>query len=101
MTWTRALLIVMAVLLTLVSARLWLSRDGMPEVWRLEEAIERQQAENDALVERNAALDAEVRDLRDGLDAVEERARTELGMTGPGETFIQIVEDERPAPDGG
>ena len=70
--------------------RLWLSGDGMREVWRLGGAIEAQQAENDRLRERNRTLAAEVRDLKTGYEAVEERARFELGLVKPGEVFVQI-----------
>ncbi len=73
--------------------RLWLSRDGMQDVWRLQRAVAEQREENRILRERNASLEAEVRDLKEGLEAVEERARTELGMIGEGETYYQVVED--------
>jgi cell division protein FtsB len=86
--------IVGALLLAAVLAlqyRLWLSGDGMREVWRLGGAIEAQQAENDRLRERNRTLAAEVRDLKEGRAAVEERARMDLGMIGVNETFFQVV----------
>lgn len=69
--------------------RLWVSPDGMREVWRLEHAIAAQSQENDRLRDRNSTLAAEVRDLKDGRAAIEERARTDLGMIGPNETFYQ------------
>ncbi len=71
--------------------RLWVSPDGMREVWRLEKAIAAQTAENDQLHERNSTLAAEVRDLKEGRAAIEERARTDLGMVGANETFYQVV----------
>ncbi len=71
--------------------RLWVSGNGMREVWRLEQAIAAQQQENDGLASRNRALAAEVRDLKDGQAAIEERARTDLGMIGASETFYQVV----------
>jgi len=74
--------------------RLWLSGSGMREVWRLEQAIATQQHENDGLEARNRALAAEVRDLKDGHAALEERARTDLGMIGANETFYQVVPPE-------
>jgi cell division protein FtsB len=77
--------------------RLWASPDGMRDVWRLEEAIEVQSGENDRLKERNSTLAAEVRDLKEGRAAIEERARTDLGMVGSNETFYQVVP---PAPTG-
>lgn len=77
--------------------RLWVSPDGMRDVWRLEQAIEVQSGENDRLKERNSTLAAEVRDLKEGRAAIEERARTDLGMVGSSETFYQVVP---PAPTG-
>ncbi len=71
--------------------RLWVSPDGMREVWRLEKAIAAQSDENDQLTERNSTLAAEVRDLKEGRAAIEERARTDLGMVGANETFYQVV----------
>ena len=65
---------------------------SVAEVWELRQAVERQRAENEALRERNLALEAEVADLKQGLAAIEERARTELGMIREGEVFYQIVE---------
>ena len=75
--------------------RLWLAPDGMREVWRLRDAVAEQREENRMLRERNDSLEAEVRDLKEGLEAVEERARTELGMIEDGETFYQVVENVR------
>ena len=63
----------------------------MREVWRLEKAIEAQEQENAGLNERNRTLAAEVRDLKEGRTAIEERARTDLGMIGANETFYQVV----------
>jgi cell division protein FtsB len=93
----RPLIVIFAVVLALTQLKLWLSDDGMREVWALEEQVALQTAENAALAERNAALEAEVLDLKQGLDAVEERARSELGMVGHDETFYQIA----PRPAGG
>ncbi|HEY5568859.1 MAG TPA: cell division protein FtsB [Gammaproteobacteria bacterium] len=87
----RPLIVIFAVVLALTQLKLWLSDDGMREVWALEEQVALQTAENAALAERNAALEAEVLDLKQGLDAVEERARSELGMVGHDETFYQIA----------
>jgi cell division protein FtsB len=82
-------------LLTLaLQYRLWLTPQGMPEVSRLESALAAQRSENATLTERNVQLEAEVDDLRQGLDAVEERARTELGMIGREESFFEVVESE-------
>jgi cell division protein FtsB len=75
----------------LLQARLWVSAEGMREVWRLQDQVLERTDENRALAVRNGVLQAEVRDLKQGLDAVEERARVELGMIAPGETFFQIT----------
>jgi cell division protein FtsB len=86
--------IVAGLLLTALLAlqyRLWVSSDGIREVWRLERAIALQSEENDRLKERNSTLAAEVRDLKEGRAAIEERARTDLGMVGSNETFYQVV----------
>ena len=84
----------LAVALLALQYRLWVSGSGMREVWRLEQAIATQQQENDGLEARNRALAAEVRDLKDGSAALEERARTDLGMIGANETFYQVVPPE-------
>ena len=87
--------IVIAVLLILLVAlqvRLWLGSGGMSEMRRLEAALEAQREENARLEARNNRLAAEVHDLKEGLEAVEERARTELGMIGKDETYYQLVD---------
>jgi cell division protein FtsB len=71
--------------------RLWLSDDGVREVHRLQDAVASQKQQNAELQERNEQLAAEVKDLKEGLDAVEERARSDLGMVGANETFYQVV----------
>jgi len=76
--------------------RLWAGPDGVPQVLELRRAIEAQRQRNAELAERNRALAAEVRDLKHGLAAVEERARQELGMIGRDETFFRIVPREGP-----
>lgn len=91
MRWVAGLL---ALLLVGLQLRLWSDEGGLPEVWRLEAAVAEQRAANAGLAERNRALRAEVEDLKRGLDAIEERARSELGMIGEGETFFLLVDDE-------
>lgn len=88
MKWLAAALL--AVVLGL-QYRLWLSGDGVREVARLAEAVERQKAENEELLARNRQMIAEVADLKSGMAAIEERARSELGMIGRNETFFQVV----------
>ena len=90
MRWLPWLLII---LLLLVQYRLWVGDGSLAEVWGLHKQVKIQQQENQGLGERNQALEAEVQDLKQGLDAIEERAREELGMVKNGETFYQIVED--------
>jgi cell division protein FtsB len=77
--------------LLVLQYRIWASPNGMREVWRLERAIGVQAEENGRLAERNRTLAAEVRDLKEGKKAIEERARTDLGMVKVNETFFQVV----------
>lgn len=77
----------LSVLLLLLQVRLWVSDDGYREVARLASLITGQTAENARLNQRNQRLEAEVIELRKGDSAVEERARADLGLIGPGETF--------------
>ena len=87
----RVLIAIFALALALLQLKLWISDGGMQEVWELKARVEAQSAENAALAARNAALEAEVRDLKEGLDAIEERARSELGMVKRNETFYQVT----------
>jgi cell division protein FtsB len=84
--------------LVLLQYRLWLSDQGMREVSRLQAAVELQASANREQAERNRQLVAEVTDLRGGLTALEERARSELGMVGNSETFYQVVTAATPPP---
>jgi len=88
------ILLLLILLLGLLQWKLWRGDGGLQEVRRLEQAVARQEAENRRLAERNRALAEEVLDLRSGLEAVEERARSELGMIKKDETFYQVVEEE-------
>ena len=86
---------VIAILLTtfvVLQSQLWLGDRGMPSVHRLEAAVASQREDNARLDARNRRLAAEVHDLKEGLEAVEERARSDLGMIGRDETFYQIIE---------
>ena len=74
-----------------LQAELWLSDDGYRKTLKLRDAVVEQRALNETLRDRNAALDAEVINLKEGRDAAEERARTDLGMIGEQETFYQVV----------
>jgi len=71
---------------------LWLGDGGVLAYWKLRQEIDAQKSENETLRERNAALEAEVRDLKEGHEALEERARSELGLIRRGETFYQLIE---------
>ncbi|MDQ3287080.1 MAG: cell division protein FtsB [Pseudomonadota bacterium] len=95
MRWLRVLLVLLVGLLALLQLRLWTGEGGMRSVAVLEEGVQSQSRENVGLQQRNAALAAEVEDLKTGEAAVEERARSELGMILPGETFYRVVESER------
>jgi cell division protein FtsB len=85
------LALALGVLLVLLQFRLWVGDGSVAEVWGLRQQVEAQRSENAALRERNQALEAEVLDLKTGLAAIEERARSELGMIKDGETFLQVV----------
>ena len=88
----------LATALVLLQYRLWLSDQGVREVSRLQAALELQASANHEQAERNRQLAAEVIDLRGGLTALEERARSELGMVGNSETFYQVVTAATPLP---
>jgi len=94
----RTLTFVLAGLLLAIQYPLWLGKGGWARVWEHDRQLGAQRARNDALQARNTALDAEVRDLKQGLEAVEERARFELGMVRPDEVFFQIVDRPRVSP---
>lgn len=81
------------VLLLALQYQLWISKDGLGELRQLSRSIKQQRHENATLIERNQVLKAEVQDLKSGLDALEERARSGLGMIKQGETFFQVVEE--------
>lgn len=88
----RSMIIVLLLILCGLQYRLWLGEPNIRQVWQLQNDISKQQQENQLLIERNQRLEAEVADLKDGLKAIEERARSELGLIKEGETFFRIVE---------
>jgi cell division protein FtsB len=94
----RIFAVILAAALILLQYRLWLSEQGMREVTRLQAAVQTQQAVNREQRERNRQLAAEVADLKGGMSALEERARSELGMVGNAETFYQVVSAATPVP---
>lgn len=91
MKWIIALL---TVLLLMLQFRLWVGDGGIPKVIHLQQEVTEAEKEKQRLQERNRELDAEVTDLKKGFDAIEERARSELGMIGKDETFYQIVPEK-------
>ena len=84
---------ILVILLVLLQYPLWFGDGSFSKVWKLQHAVEIQKEKNNKLEDRNASLEAEVLDLKQGLDAIEERARTELGMIKQGETFFQVVNE--------
>ncbi|MGA9334796.1 MAG: cell division protein FtsB [Rudaea sp.] len=87
----RYIALILLVLLIALEIKLWAGEGGMRDVWRLQQRLAEQKAENQALKQRNDKLAAEVQDLKNGTGAIEERARSELGLVKPGETFYQVV----------
>jgi len=90
--------VMLGLAVVLLQYRVWVSDHGVREVSRLSAAVEAQAAANKEQRERNRQLVAEVNDLKVGLTALEERARSELGMVGNSETFYQVVTAATPAP---
>ncbi len=88
----RKLLLGLLLLLVILQVTLWFGGGGLLELWDQHQEVEAQRNENARLRERNEALNAEVLDLKQGLDAVEEHAREDLGMVKEGEVFYQVVE---------
>ncbi len=94
----RLLALVLVALIALLQLKYWVGPGGVRDVEALRARAAAQEAENARLAERNEALAAEVEDLRAGKAALEERARAELGLIKPGETFYRVIE-EKPAPE--
>lgn len=90
----KLVLAVLLVILLLLQVRLWSGAGSLADINRLEGEIQVQQADNALLVDRNEALRQEVNDLKNGLDSIEERARSQLGLVRKGETFILVVEKD-------
>ncbi|MBE0613100.1 MAG: cell division protein FtsB [Burkholderiales bacterium] len=88
----RLLSIVLAALIVLLQYPLWLGKGGWLRVWEIDRQVSAQKNDNARLRVRNDAMDAEVRDLKQGYDAIEERARFELGMIRQDEIFFQLLE---------
>ena len=88
---SRLVPMVLIALLGLLQAQLWLGRGGAPNVAELEEALQQQKVANEVSRQQIEQLNAEVNDLKEGLNMVEERARHELGMVKPNEIYVQIA----------
>ncbi|MCZ8440026.1 cell division protein FtsB [Achromobacter xylosoxidans] len=97
----RLLFLVLFVLVGLIQYPLWLGKGGWFKVWDLQRQVAAQRETNEGLRARNAALEAEVRDLDNGSGAIEERARGELGMMREGEVFVHILPQNTQPPAGG
>ena len=87
----RALLAILLLVLVALQLKMWFGEGGYRDVQRLAQRVEQQARENETLAQRNRELQAEVEDLRQGLEAIEERARSELGLIKENEEFYQVV----------
>jgi cell division protein FtsB len=87
----KVLAVILGALILLIQYPLWLGKGGWLRAWEMDRQVEIQKSKNRQLETRNAALAAEVRDLKQGTEAIEERARYELGMIRPDEVFFQFV----------
>ena len=87
----KILAVVFGTLIILIQYPLWFGKGGWMRVWEIDRQVGVQKQNNDKLAGRNRALDAEVRDLKQGTEAIEERARYELGMVKQDEIFFQIL----------
>ena len=94
----RVLLAILILLLVALQLKMWFGEGGYRDVRRLAERVEEQARENETLAQRNRELQAEVEDLRQGLQAVEERARSELGLIKEDEEFYQVVPGREDGP---
>jgi cell division protein FtsB len=93
----KLLTLLLATLIALLQYPLWLGKGSWLRVWDVDQQLRAQHETNLKLQSRNAALDAEVRDLKQGFEAIEERARNELGMVRQDEIFFQLLDDSRNA----
>jgi len=91
----RLVTLALVVLIALVHAELWFGKSGVPRVMDLQGKLDERRAGNDAARTRNEQLTAEVRDLKEGLEMVEEKARYELGMVKPDEILVQVSTPRR------
>ena len=87
----RLIPLVLLALLALLQGQLWLGRGSVPRVQQLQRQMTEQKSANAIAAQANARLSSEVHDLKEGLDMVEEKARTELGMVKPNEIYVQYM----------
>jgi cell division protein FtsB len=87
----RPIHVILLTLLVVFQLQLWLGRGSVPDVWRLQQQYQTQVAQNSQAELKLERMRAELRDLRDGMEMVEERARSEIGMVKPNEIFVQIA----------
>jgi cell division protein FtsB len=97
----RWITLILLALILLWQYPLWLGKGSWIKVWELGRQVEAQKKTNQQTKTRNAVLDAEVRDLKQGTEAIEERARSDLGMIKPGEIFFQVVGEPPSVPASG
>lgn len=90
----RPVSLILLALLCLLQYRLWLGKHSIPDYWTMKQEVELQRLQNDKLIQRNSLLKADIKDLKTGLDSVEERARNELGLIREGETFYRILPNQ-------
>lgn len=89
----KAPLVFLIILLAILQYQFWLGEGGLIDVWNIQEKITAQKHKNQEFRERNLSLHAEVLDLKQGFEAIEERSRHDLGLIRPGETFFQVVDN--------
>ena len=94
MLTSRRLSILLVAMLLSLQWYVWLGKGGWLKVWERQSELTKRDAENDARKQRNAAIEADVADLKSGTGAVEERARQDLGMIKQGEVFVQVLESK-------
>lgn len=87
--------LVLITLLCLLQYRLWFGKNSIPDYWQMKQETQQMQKQNANLAQRNSLLKADIEDLKVGMDAIEERARNELGMIKEGETFYRILPPEQ------
>ena len=93
----RLLTLTLALLIAALQYPLWLGKGSWLKAWEVDQELAKQNDENARLKARNASLDAEVKDLKTGYEAIEERARSELGMVKQDEILFQVLEEPKPA----